>query len=217
MRAILWDMDDTLLNTLPSRMLALAHAYETCVGGTTDPLELWRSHSGGTLEAMGERLLGGDGAQFVGAYRDFYYANHRHIDPFPGIETVLERYLQAGVPMAVVTSKIGYGAVDELERSGLLQYFQAVVGFDDTDLHKPDPEPIFAAMDRIMVTETSGVVFVGDSPADVLAAKNAGARSVAALWGSLDSAALLAASPDGVAQAPVDVPTTIVALREVPA
>ena len=44
MTAVLWDMDDTLLNTLPGRMKALAYAHEACLGWKTDPEALWRSH-----------------------------------------------------------------------------------------------------------------------------------------------------------------------------
>ena len=58
MSALLWDLDDTLLITLPGRMKALAHAHEVCLGSRTDPEALWRSHRGGSLEAMGKRLLG---------------------------------------------------------------------------------------------------------------------------------------------------------------
>ncbi|MEX2081566.1 MAG: HAD hydrolase-like protein, partial [Dehalococcoidia bacterium] len=164
MRALLWDLDDTLLNTLPSRMKALSHAYETCLGEGTDPLALWRSHRGGTLEDLGKRLLGErDYRRFVESYRDFYYSNHRSIEPFEGVEEVLAAYCEGGMPMAVVTSKIGYGATDELERAGLLRYFQAVVGFDDTDSHKPDPEPVFVALERLLVDDPAEAVLIGDS------------------------------------------------------
>ncbi len=202
MSAILWDMDDTLLETLPDRMKALAHAHEVCLGRRTDPLALWRSHRGGSLEALGQRLLGSDGPRFVTTYRDCYYNLPRDIRPYNGVPEVLEVLLAAGTPMGVVTSKLAWGATDELERAGILKHFQAVVGSDDTDLHKPDPEPIFAALDRMLIDDAAGVVFIGDSPADIFAARNAGCRSVAALWGTLDEELLRDASPDHVVNRP---------------
>ena len=105
----------------------------------------------------------------------------------------------------MVTSKVAWGATEELSRAGLLHYFQAVVGFDDTDLHKPDPEPIFMAMERICIDEPDEILFVGDSPADVWAARNAGCKSVAALWGTLDAELLLDAMPDHRAAAPAEI------------
>jgi pyrophosphatase PpaX len=203
--ALLWDLDDTLLNTLPARMRALSHAYETCLGCKTDPLALWRSHRGGTLEGLGEKLLGDGWRRFVAVYRDRYYADaHRGI-PFDGVEAVLLRCAEAGLPMAVVTSKIAWGATDELAQAGLLRYFAAIVGFDDTDNHKPDPEPVYEAMDRLLVDQSERVVFVGDSPADIFAARNAGCLSVAALWGTLDEELLLDAAPAHIARLPGEV------------
>ena len=205
MKAILWDMDDTLLDTLAGRMNALAHAHETLLGTKTDPLELWRSHRGGSLEAMGRRLVGDDWATFTRVYRERYYSLVREIRPFDGVEQVLRYFQEAEIPMGVVTSKISYGAIEELTTSGLLGFFHSVVGADDTDQHKPDPEPVYAALDRMMVDHFDGVLFVGDSPADIWAARNAGVKSVGALWGTVDSELLLDAMPDYTAKSPGEV------------
>ena len=202
---MLWDLDDTLLNTLPGRMTALAHAYETVVGGKTDPMALWVSHRGGTLEDLGRRLVGDDYQRFAAVYRDRYYTLQRNISPFDGVQPALEALLEFELPMAVVTSKVAWGATEELSRAGLLHYFQAVVGFDDTDLHKPDPEPIFTALERICIDEPEDVLFVGDSPADIWAARNAGCQSVASLWGTLDAELLLDAKPDHAVRSPVEI------------
>ena len=107
--------------------------------------------------------------------------------------------------MAVVTSKIAYGAMEELTRWDLLQYFQVLVGCDDTDAHKPDPAPIYAALDRLLIEPSASVVFIGDSPADIWAARNAGVTSVAALWGTIDAELLLEATPDHTVKAPGEI------------
>ena len=203
MIGILWDMDDTLLNTLPVRMRALAHAHEVCLGTRLlDPEALWRSHRGGSLEAMGQRLMGDDYMRFCTTYRDFYYSQERVVESYPGVEPVLQACLDHGMPMAVVTSKIAFGAIDELAKTGLLRFFGAVVGADDTDLHKPDPEPVYAALERLCYDDPSEFLFVGDSPADIWAARNAGCTSVGALWGTIDRELLLDAMPDHTIKAP---------------
>lgn len=203
LQAVLWDLDDTLLDSLALRMKALAHACEVCVGGRVDPLDLWRSTRGGTLEALGQRLLGDDYRRFVSVYRDRYYGGRHEIPrPFDGVVTALEGLHQRGIAMAVVTSKVSWGATDELSGAGILAYFAAVVGFDDTEQHKPDAEPVFAAMDRLLVTEPGSVAFVGDSPADVFAARNAGCGAIGALWGTLDSSVLREAAPEFAAERP---------------
>jgi phosphoglycolate phosphatase-like HAD superfamily hydrolase len=53
------------------------------------------------------------------------------------VPEVLATLHHEGIPMAVVTSKISWGAVEELQNSGLLQYFAAVIGADDTEQNKP--------------------------------------------------------------------------------
>lgn len=204
MKAVLWDLDDTVLDTLPGRMDALRHAYGECVGGWCDPEELWRSHRGGTLEDLGRRLLGEDYRRFTTAYRDRYYGSVRSISAYEGVPDILQWCVGQCIPLAVVTSKVAWGARAELAQAGMLQYFRCVVGFDDTDLHKPDPEPIFEALDRLCVdiAEAGDVLFVGDSPADIFAARNAGCRSVAAGWATLDAELLHDAHPDHFAATP---------------
>lgn len=209
MSVILWDLDDTVLNTLPWRMSALAHAHETLLGTKVDPEALWRAHRGGTLEDLGRRLAGEHYRKFASVYRERYFGSARDIRPYPGVEPVLRSLHAAGFDMGIVTSKVSWGATEELTLAGILRYFHTVVGFDDTDNHKPDPEPIHAALDRMLADEPSAAVFVGDSPADIWAARNAGIRSIAALWGTLDAELLLDAMPDFTASNPGEVLTIL--------
>lgn len=202
--AVLWDLDDTLLDSLAKRMRALAYAYESCLGAKTDPLALWRSHRGGSLESLGERLMGRDGHRFAAAYRDRYYTDPVPVAVHEGVEPLLAACAGQGVPMAVVTNKISWGATDELAAAGLLPYFSAVVGADDTERQKPDAEPVLLALERLAVDDTAGAVLVGDSPADMFAARNAGCISAAALWGTLDEELVLEAGPQHVARHPMD-------------
>ena len=204
MNAIFWDLDDTLLATLPARMRALAHAYETCLGSRTDPLALWRSHRGGSLESLGERLMGRDGHIFAKTYREHYFGARCLAEAFDGVAAVLGEMAVAGVRHAVVTSKLAWTATEELTEAGLLHFFETVVGCDDTDCHKPDPEPVYAAMQRLCIDDAGDILFVGDSPADIWAARNAGCRSIAALWGTIDAELVLDAAPDFRAATPAE-------------
>ena len=74
MRAVFWDLDDTVLNTLPGRMVALAGTYEDCLGTRPDAEKVWREHNGQTLEALARDLLGDDWLRFAERYRERYYA-----------------------------------------------------------------------------------------------------------------------------------------------
>jgi pyrophosphatase PpaX len=78
---------------------------------------------------------------------------------------------------------------------GLREYFDTVVTASDTDAHKPSPEPIVLALERLGATPERAV-YVGDAPVDVAAGKAAGVTTVAVLWGAFSPAALAAAAPD---------------------
>jgi pyrophosphatase PpaX len=216
-KAVLWDLDDTILDTLPARMRSLRHAHQVCLGADTDPLELWRSHRGGTLEALGKRLMGEEWTRFAETYRAHYYNQDRPHGTFDGVREVLDAIRGAGLLMGIVTSKISWGATEELDRAGLLHYFGAIVGHDDVERAKPDPDPIFEAMSRILIDDPADVVFIGDTPADISAGLSAGCLAVAATWGTLDEPALLAAGPHHVARTPSAILEIVGLSREVPA
>ncbi len=205
MRAVFWDLDDTLLNTLPGRMEAIAATYEDCLGTRPDPLALWREHNGHTLEELARGLLGDDWRRFAEGYRERYYALDFAPEPSPGVTETLDALQADGLQLAVVTSKVSWGATGELTQTGLLGRFATVVGSDDCERHKPDPEPIFVAMERLCLDEPGAIAYVGDTPADVGAAKAAGCHAIGAAWGSLDAERVQVAGPDLLAQHPSEV------------
>ncbi len=204
MRAVFWDLDDTLLETLPGRMAALAYTCERCLGTRPDAHALWREHNGRTLEDLARQLLGDGWRRFVETYRERYYAQEIEIAPFPGVAETLDALRTDGMDLAVVTSKVSWGATAELTRTGLLDRFAAVVGFDDCERHKPEPEPLFTAMERLLIDEPADIAYVGDTPADVAAARAAGCHAIGAAWGSLDTDRLQAAGPDLLAERPAE-------------
>jgi pyrophosphatase PpaX len=82
----------------------------------------------------------------------------------------------------------------------LEQFFDVVVGSDDTDRHKPDPAPLEHALGLLGATRDQSV-YVGDSPFDIRAAKGAGMHSVAVTWGGIHPRERLEAEqPDAVVE-----------------
>ena len=74
--------------------------------------------------------------------------------------------------------------------------FEAIVGGDETERHKPDPEPLLLGAERLGA-DPAATAYVGDSPFDVRAAKAAGMFAVAVTWGRIhDRARLDAEQPD---------------------
>ncbi len=205
MKAVFWDLDDTVLNTLPARMDALAGTYEDCLGTRPDAERVWREHNGQTLEKLARSLMGDDWLRFAERYRERYYAMEFELEPFPGVVEVLDALRADGLELAVVTSKISWGATGELTRTGLLDRFATVVGHDDCDRHKPEPDPLFVAMERMALDEPGQIAYIGDTPSDVKAGRAAGCHTIGATWGSLDAERVRAESPDLLAEHPSEV------------
>jgi HAD superfamily hydrolase (TIGR01509 family) len=196
---ILLDHDDTLLPTFALRAAVLADAARAVLGRELDAAAFLAASHGRTLEQMSDELTGGDGelaARVVTAYRERYYvANQQPLTPYPGVSDTLAALRERGCRLGVVTSKLGRGAREELERTALLGYMGVLVGADDVRETKPAAEPLHRAM-RALGAAPEDTLMVGDTAADILGARAAGVASAAALWGTRDPGALLALDAD---------------------
>ena len=93
------------------------------------------------------------------------------------------------------TVRLAFDRLPELEAN-----FDVVVTADDTERHKPSPDPILEAIGRLGATPDDAA-YVGDSPYDVRAAKAAGVFAVAVAWGGIhDDDVLLHEEPDAFAR-----------------
>jgi pyrophosphatase PpaX len=114
------------------------------------------------------------------------------------MDDVLVQLKEEGRRLGIVTAKrratveLAFAAVP------LAHLFDTVVGGDETAKHKPDPEPLLLAAER-MGADPAQTAYVGDSPFDVLAAKAAGMFAVAVTWGRIhDRSRLEGAEPDAI-------------------
>ena len=104
-----------------------------------------------------------------------------------------------GHDIAVVTSSPRWYAEQLIKDFGITT--DAVVAFGDTELHKPDPEPIRVALDQLGA-DLERAYFVGDSIADVQASYRAGIVSVGAGWGVRDFEKFSSSAPDVLLRKP---------------
>jgi phosphoglycolate phosphatase len=95
------------------------------------------------------------------------------------IETLRERGLRLGV----VSTKYRRRINEVLEREGLLHEFQIVIGGEDVEQHKPHPQGLFEAIEKLECSPAS-VVYVGDSVVDAELAKRAGVPLIVVLSGT---------------------------------
>lgn len=183
-RAVLFDLDGTLVDTLPDLHAAVC-AMLSEIGRPPVARDTTRAYIGKGLRVLIRRLLAGsltatDGedtpqhAQALAAFRRHYAReNGCHARPYPGVVDGLCALKARGVPLGVVTNKPDVFIAPLLEKTGLAGFFDVLVGGDTLPRIKPDPMPVVWACGRLgaLPKET---LFVGDSLNDALAARAAG-------------------------------------------
>jgi pyrophosphatase PpaX len=197
-RAVLFDLDGTLLDSTRLLLDGYRYAVRKCLNVETRD-EDWLPLMGKPLPEQMAFFSAEKAPELVRTYREFYARHHeKRIRPFPGVLELLAELKSRGLLLAAVTSKKSFFAERGLEAVGLRRYFSVVIGEDDTQEHKPGPAPVLEALRRLRVPPECAVM-VGDSPYDIAAAKAAGVRSIAVLWGPFSREDLERESPDAFA------------------
>lgn len=203
---VLFDFDGTIMNTNEVIIQSWQHLFRT-VEGKERPLEDIYQTMGEPLYVTMEKIIPQITVEEgVTIYRSFMIENFFNmIQPFPGMPELLEELKKKNFKTGLVTSRIGHTTRAGLDEFGLMPFFDCVVTCDDTDKHKPDPEPIFIAMKRLSSTPEE-TIMVGDSRFDIDSARSAGVRSVLVAWQLAMSEAEINGDngPDHIIQQPDD-------------
>lgn len=201
-KAVLFDLDGTLLNTLGDLTGAVNHALaahgfplhseaevRTFIGDGVKQL-IARACPPGTDEATRASVLA--------AYLPHYAAHNKDkTAPYPGVMELLHDLKADGYRLGVVSNKHAPG-VAALCAHFFGDLLDIAVGNDDTRPPKPAPDSLLYAMER-MGLSPEDVWFVGDSVMDVQTAHAAGVPSVAVTWGFQDADRLIAEHPTAMA------------------
>jgi pyrophosphatase PpaX len=136
--------------------------------------------------------------RLVDVYRAHNEPLHEELEACAGMEDVLVRLHEEGRRLGIVTAKRRSTVELAFDRVPLAHLFETIVGGDETERHKPDPEPLLLAAERLGADPVD-TAYVGDSPFDVRAAKAAGMFAVAVTWGRIhERARLEAEQPDAI-------------------
>jgi pyrophosphatase PpaX len=211
--AVLFDLDGTLVDTVPFILAAVRHAFEGAGRCPTDAE--WIAGIGTPLRAQLASFARRpeDVEPLFERYRAFWLEHHdARTRPFPGAVDVVAGLAGRGHPVGIVTAKIEQGARRTLGHTGLLPFAGAIVGADSCANAKPHPEPVLLALARLGAAPRDAIL-VGDSPHDLAAAKAAGVRAVGALWGACTREALAAAGADHLLADVRELPALVEALE----
>lgn len=198
---VLFDLDDTLLDSYHARIRALDKVLlPLSIPGLTATWFL-QELKGGQLKDAFAALAATHNirADLFTAYRRAYWLKKPdEIQLYPGVLNVLKKLKSAGLKLGIVTQKECIFEIDgqkvgahfELLELGLSNIFSVAVGFADVTKYKPHPEGVLLALSKLGSNPDETLV-VGDSPSDITAAHNAGCWSCYATWGLTNGGILM--------------------------
>jgi pyrophosphatase PpaX len=196
---VLFDLDGTLIDSGAIILASMRHAAETVLERRIADEELMAAVGGPGLVAQMRALDPERVDELVRVYREHNEPLHAELQACEGILGVLPELRRRGARLGIVTAKrlatvrLAFDVISDLEA-----YFDVVVGSDETERHKPHPDPILLALERLPASPDTAA-YVGDSPFDVQAAKAAGVRAVAVTWGRIhDEERLAREEPDAL-------------------
>jgi pyrophosphatase PpaX len=178
----------------------MRHATREVLGADYGDEELMQAVGGPGLEAQFAVFAPDHVDELVRVYRAHNEPLHDELQACVGMEDVIVRLHDQGRRLGVVTAKRRATAELAFARVSIAHLFETVVGGDETERHKPDPEPLLLAAERLGIDPTTAA-YVGDSPFDIRAAKAAGMYAVAVTWGRIhDRSRLEREEPDAIAE-----------------
>lgn len=214
-RVVLFDLDGTLVDTAPDLAAATDHMLESLglppVGEAQ--VRTWIGH--GVNHLIKRALAATSGSEqelFESGSRLFldYYAGHLadRTSPYPGVVEALDKLVERGLHLGVVTNKPARFTEPLLESLGLRDAFQAVVTGDAVTEQKPAPEPMLKAV-RLCGGIPQQAIMVGDSMTDVEAARRAGLGVIGVPYGYNHGDELFWTAPDLMIQSLAELPALL--------
>ena len=216
-RAVVFDLDGTLLDTLEDLTASTNAALEQN-GMPVRTLDEVRSFVGngiGNLIARAVPNQGKEHPQFKAALDAFvaHYAEHSRDNtrPYDGIMEALDALEAKGIKLAIVSNKVDF-AVKELSALYFGKRMLAAIGDDPSRRRKPAPDSVFTALEHMGV-QPEEAVYVGDSDVDVFTAHNAGLPCCAVTWGFRSEESLIDAGADLIAHTPEEMMNLILGMK----
>lgn len=181
----IFDLDGTLLDTVPDLTL-LTNRILHELGCPEHTQEEILSYVGAGVRRLMYQALPSDASaeltdKALSLWNQLFADYHEHTEPFPGIPEMLAALRELGCGIGVVSNKQQAG-VDLIMAKKLPGITSVMFGESPLIPRKPDPTGIETAM-KLLKTAPEDTLYVGDSPNDIVAARNVGTASAAVLWG----------------------------------
>jgi pyrophosphatase PpaX len=188
---VLFDFDGTVVDSGPIILASMRHATETVLARRISEAELMANVGGPGLEAQMQAFAPDHVDELVRVYRAHNEPLHAELEAFVGMEDLLAALRDEGRKIGLVTAKRRSTVDLAFARLPIEHLFDVVVGGDETERHKPHPEPLLLALERLGASP-GDAAYVGDSPYDMQAARAGGLHAVGVTWGGIHDRSALA-------------------------
>jgi pyrophosphatase PpaX len=214
---VLFDLDGTLVDSIELIVAAAMNAFASRPGPSPTESEIRNTIGRPLPTTFGPWLVDDNDLPYlIAKYREYQLEHHdRLTNPYDGIMDAVAALDTAGCRMGIVTSKVGFMAERALVHTGLARYMQCVIASDSTTRHKPEPEPVLMALERLGCSPDESM-FVGDSPYDIQAGRAAGVHAVGVAWGAFTTETLVDAGAEVILQKPLDLVSYVSGFRSAP-
>lgn len=179
---VLFDFDGTIMNTNDVVIQSWQHTFRMVEGRERAVESIVKTFGEPLFITMSKALPQIPVDEGVEIYRSFLREHYSEmIYPFPGMVELIRDLKERGFKTGLVTSRVGETTVQGLSQFHMLEYLDCIVTCEDTDKHKPDPEPVRIALRKLSSSPEESIM-LGDSMFDILCARNAGVGSVLVSW-----------------------------------
>lgn len=204
MKVVLWDLDGTIQDSETLAKEGTRHGFLQILGREPTAAE-FEQLVGRPVPVVYKEWFDDELATRILVAGTRFYQEHSHqIRCYLEIPGLLNELKLRGYKMGIVSSKRRFHVIGELQSKGLNTIFDVIVAQEDTLQHKPHPDPLLLAAERLGVAP-GDCLYVGDQPSDIEAGKAAGMSTIAALWGDGKVERLRPANPTMMAYVPADV------------
>ena len=195
--AILYDLDGTLVDSVPLIVKCMKQAYINVLGNCPRSEADLMSYIGKPLLAC----FGMHSAELTNKLGQEYLKinckllEQNVVPPFDGVVEGLDGLRKLGAMQGLVTSKRYSSAIITIEHLELGKFFEHMIFSEDSSKHKPNPEPLFLAASKFGITDMSRILYVGDALPDIECAKGAGCDFAFVEWSQMPREEIMRLNP----------------------
>ncbi len=182
MKAIIFDFDGTLADTLPVCFYAFQSVFTEFDNKEVTPDEIKAMFGPSETGIIRENLMDSNHDKAIELYYEKYSEKHRDLVlENKEINDLLLLLKREGYKLGIVTGKASRSLLISLDCLNMNDLFDVIITGDDVTIPKPHPEGINKALAQLNIKNTDAI-FLGDSDADILAGKQANVHTIGVQW-----------------------------------